>query len=138
MEEDPNTLRIKLPIPPGQERVPADVINAVILYKMLKELREIRDEVEGVRKALTSRGEVLPLDVDVVGEKEVEPGYGFWRSVSVYNEGPNECLIQIRRDMPLVRVGVNESRSWSFPTEVIKSLYIKCLGNSRLSLEFLR
>jgi len=140
LSEKRETLRFTLPAPPGEERVPVDVPQLAIQYKMLKELRSIAEAVRRLEELLKARGEVLAITVAIEGaRREVEPGYGLWRSISIHNMGPGECIVRLNRwDQPPVTVKPGESRSWSFLTPVVERVCIECLERSVLELEFTR
>lgn len=136
-------LRFALPIPPGEERLPADVPQLVALLKILQEVRRIGEELGGrlraIEEALRARGEVVALTVTVSGTRIVEPGRGRWRQVNMYNEGPGPCYVRLNsEDASPVQIEAEESRSWSFLTEVIEKLYVTCDRASTLEFEFLR
>jgi len=133
-------LRFTLPaLPaPSEERLPTDVPQLAILYKLLKEIRSVTELLEELVKSLRAKGEVLPLTVEVESG-EISPGYGLWRSVSVHNLGPADCRVRLNRwDAPPALVRAGESRSWGFLTPAVSSLCVECSGKSALELEFLR
>jgi hypothetical protein len=127
---------------PGEERIPTGVLETAILYRMLKEVREMRSSMEKslarIAELLTARGEIVPLKVRVGdGWVKIMPGRGLWRCVNIYNCGEKQCFVKLNRlDSPEAVVEPNGSRSWSFITECIESIYAR--GGTVLEVEFLR
>jgi hypothetical protein len=144
-------LKFRIPIstvPPEEERISTGVVQTALIYKILQEAREAKasleaaaDRLQALVEAVTAKGEVLPL-TKTVGESwvKVEPGLGMWRGVNIYNSGGSRCLVRLNRmDALPVPVEPNGSRSWSFLTECIKNLYVRCeKGETTVELEFLR
>lgn len=118
-----------------------DAINAALLADMKSAMEQMRDEVINIRKSQESKGEVYPEKSITITDKvkEINPGIGLWRAVSVHNAGSDDCDVQINSKSDLLTKPVSllsqVSKTFSFTTEVISALFAVCASGESTTLE---
>lgn len=118
-----------------------EAMTAALLKEVQSAMIQVHDELENLRKSQESKGEVYPeKNISITDKvKEIDPGIGKWRSVSVYNAGSNDCDIQINSESDLLTKPVSllskVSKDFSFSTEVISRLFAKCASGESTTLE---
>jgi hypothetical protein len=139
-DEERVVFRIPVPAPAREEVVPPAAIQTALLYKILQEIRRAAGQLARLVEDVRSRGEVLQMRARAGEEWSwVEPGWGLWRGVNMYNRGDGECEARLRRlDAASIAIGPGESRSYMFLTPCIDVVYIRCRPPSEVELEFLR
>lgn len=118
-----------------------EAVNAALLKDIKEFMSAIRDGINNLRKSQESKGEVYPeKSISVTDKvKEINPGIGLWRSVSVYNLGSSDCEVQINSESDLLTKPVSllskVNKEFSFSSEVISSLFAKCTSGESTTLE---
>lgn len=118
-----------------------EAINAALLADMKTAMEQMRDEVVDMRKSQESKGEIYPEKSITITDKvkEINPGVGLWRAVSVHNAGSYDCDVQINSKSDLLAKPVSlpsqASKSFPFTTEVISKLFAVCASGESTTLE---
>jgi len=146
--------KVQTPQAPPEEIIQPVAIQTALMYKTLQEIKKatveltelvgktskLVDKMSELVEQTKSRGEVLQFDKLVENDwAKIEPGWGAWRGLNIYNTGDGTCEIKLNRlDSPSIYLGGGESKSYMFLTPCITAVYVRCDPPSKIELEFLR